>query len=95
MATPAQILNRVFDCVDQLNQQLPPEQRLAKSSETAFTGAGSTLDSLSIITLLVAVEQSVGELGITIALLDHPELANEAGPFRTLGSLAALIGSRL
>ena len=91
MPTSVDTLKVVFDCIDQLNQQLPLELRLPKSPETVFTGAGSTLDSLSIITLLVAVEQAAGERGIAISLLDHPELGNETGPFRTLGSLAALI----
>jgi hypothetical protein len=81
----------IYAAVEQLNRQLPAEQRLAQSPDAVVTGAGSTLDSLSIITLLVSVEQSAGERGVTISLLDHPELGAETGPFRTLGALAALL----
>jgi len=81
----------VYAAIAELNRQLPPEQRIAQSPEAAFVGPGSTLDSLSIITVLASIEQSAGERGVGVSLLDHSGLGQESGPFRTLGSLAGLL----
>jgi hypothetical protein len=85
-------LTIIFDCVTELNKQLPPAERLAKAENSVLVGHGSALDSLSIITLLVSVEDAVAARGgARVSLLDNPNLTEEHGRFHTLGSLADFV----
>ena len=92
MPSKTDILALVFDCLDDLNKQLPPAERVIKSHDSMLVGTDGSLDLLSIITLLAAVEDAMcRKYGLTISLIDDPELAGEANHFRTLGSLASYI----
>jgi len=65
------ILNIIYGCIDELNQQLPENGRLVKSAETVLAGDGGVLDSLGLITLLVDIELVLAERhGISVAILD-------------------------
>jgi acyl carrier protein len=89
----AQIEKIVFACVDRLNEQLPSELRVVKAGETVIVGEGAAIDSLSLVSLIVDIEENIAsELRWTVNLLDI-EFAGEAGPqFRTLGELVRWIG---
>ena len=64
-------LKVVYDAIDVVNRQLPASKRLPKSPDTVIVGAGGSLDSLGIVTLVVLVEdspfQSIGTLTHYIA----------------------------
>jgi hypothetical protein len=79
----------VAAAVADVNLQLPPERRLAGDDASPVLGAGTTLDSLATLNLLVGVEERCAELGLDVALLDEALLADAAGPLATLGSLVA------
>ena len=86
---PDQALRYVFDAIDQVNQQLPAAKRLARSPDTVIVGPGGVLDSLGIVTFVIALEEKVGDdLSRSVQLLDESVLADAAGPFHTVGSLA-------
>lgn len=90
------IIQVLFEVVDNLNRQLPPEQKLQKTVETVITGANSRLDSLGLINLVVATEQKMeDEFGVTVTLTDDALWASEDGPFRTLGTLADYLSYRI
>ena len=93
------VLTIIFDCVDELNKQLPPNERLAKAANSVLVGDGGVLDSLSLITLLVSVEDNIAaRTGTRVSLIGDPNLSEERGKFHTLGSLAGFVaqgGSRI
>ncbi len=75
------------DAVSELNRQLPPESRLdAGDADAVLLGEGGTLDSLSLITLFVAVEERLEQrLGGSLSLVEQS--AEEADAFHTVGAL--------
>ena len=79
----------VAAAVADVNLQLPDERRLAVDDASPVLGAGTTLDSLATLNLLVGVEERCAELGVDVALLDEALLADPDGPLATLGTLVA------
>ena len=52
-------------------------------------GDNSQLDSLALVSLIVAVEQNIeDEFGISITLADERAMSQENSPFRSVRSLA-------
>ena len=89
------VLQLIFGAIDEVNQQLPPEGRLAKSETAVITGSGGTFDSLSLLNLIVSAEEQVNtsfhtSIGLASALME-----SDGEPPRTVGELADLITSRL
>ncbi len=84
-----QTLRLVFEAIDQVNQQLPAAKRLAKRPDTVIVGPGGPLDSLGIVTFVIALEEKLGDaLSRSVQLLDESVLSDAEGPFHTVGSLA-------
>ena len=53
-------------------------------------GADGALDSLGLVTLIVAVEQSIeSDFDVGVALADEKALSQTQSPYRTVKSLAA------
>ncbi|MBI5211317.1 MAG: hypothetical protein HY927_15190 [Elusimicrobia bacterium] len=95
MVDPERAYHAVCQCVEEINRQLPPERRLALSPEAILVGEGGTLDSLSIVSLLVAVEERMADLfGVRCSLLDEGLSADGESPLRTLGGLASWLAGR-
>jgi acyl carrier protein len=85
-------LQLIYAAVDEINGQLPPQTRLEKSPGTVLFGDASTLDSLTFINLLVAIEDRVSRAGgPAIGLLDEVSKGDEATPLRTIGTVAAFV----
>jgi hypothetical protein len=90
-ATPdkSQVIQLVYNAVDEVNQQLRKSRRLAKSPDVVISGSGSALDSLGLVNLVFAVEQQVEQqFQVALVLAEASTPNPEADPFRTLGSLA-------
>jgi acyl carrier protein len=59
------------------------------SEETAIFGREGFLDSLSLVTVVLSIEQQVNdEYGVTITIADDRAMSQRHSPFRTIGSLA-------
>jgi acyl carrier protein len=57
--------------------------------ETRLFGRDGLLDSLGLVTLVVAVEQAIAdEYGVSVSLADDRALSQRHSPYRTVGSLA-------
>ncbi len=90
------IIQILYAAIDDLNLQLPPEQRLEKSTGTVLFGEGGRLDSLGLVSFIVAAEQKLTEMAdISLTLADEKAMSRRNSPFRTVGSLAEYIGERL
>ena len=54
-------------------------------------GAGSPLDSLGLVSLLIEVEEGLRDAGWEISLSDERAVSQRHSPFRTVQTLAAYI----
>jgi D-alanine--poly(phosphoribitol) ligase subunit 2 len=58
-------------------------------ADTPLFGRDGILDSMGLVTLVVAVEQAIDdELGVGVSLADARALSQRASPYRTVGTLA-------
>jgi acyl carrier protein len=59
------------------------------TSETSLFGQEGILDSIGLVTLVVAVEQGIEDrYGAFVSLADDKAFAQKTSPFRSVGSLA-------
>ena len=96
MTNHEKAIQAVMDAIDELNEQLPKEERLEKSVDTLLFGSGGSLDSLGLVSLVTTIEQNIEEkFGISITLLDDiAELEND-NPLSTVSSLTDYVASIL
>jgi len=86
------ILTLIYASIDETNRQLPVDGRLEKSPDTLLLGDGSQLDSLSLITFVVAFEEALEQThGARYNLLDEGFLGNPEGPLKSVRTLATFV----
>ncbi|MGH2545823.1 MAG: acyl carrier protein [Acidimicrobiales bacterium] len=86
----------VIDVARELNGSLDVEIDVGRGAEALLFGQDGALDSLGLVMLLVDVEQAVEErLGQSLTLADDAALSQARSPFRSIGSLARYVESRL
>ena len=57
---------------------------------TRLFGEGGLLDSMALVSLVIAVEQTLEErYDVAVALADEKALSQRSSPYRTIGTLAA------
>ena len=80
-----QVVDLIIDNVNQLKDT----QGLKAPSATALFGGDGFLDSMALVTLVVAVEQAIEEkFGTNVSLADPGAMSQEHSPYRTIGALA-------
>ena len=93
MNDPENIVAAIYRAVDWINGELPPDRQLIKAPETRLLGSQSVLDSMHLVSLIVAIEREVEDtLGMALTLADERALSMNASPFRSIQSLADYIG---
>jgi acyl carrier protein len=86
------ILQAIYRAVDSINEQSDPEKQIVKAVETALYGANSVLDSLRLVSLVVAVEREIEqESGVSLVLASERAMSQRRSPFLSIGSLAEYI----
>ena len=86
----------VHRAVDQVNEELELGDRMKISSDSAAVlyGSGATIDSITLVSLVVAVEESVRrELGLSVTLANEKAMSMKRSPFLTLESLIDYLGT--
>ena len=92
MADRAQVLAALYAAVDDVNLQLPPASRLAKSEGTALLGDAADLDSLGFLNLVLAAETQVNaRCAPPVNLAERLLELDESSLPATLGALATFI----
>ena len=85
----------VFRAIDHVNELLPDSSAIAKSSDEPLAGAGSKLDSMGIVNLIVAVEEEVvRQCGAQLNLADARGSA-ASDPLETVGALVRYLRETL
>jgi len=86
------VIEVIFSAIDEVNQQLPEEQRLEKAVDTALYGRSAKLDSLGLVNLIVATEEKIEEeFGVAITIADERAMSQKNSPFKTVRTLADYI----
>lgn len=92
MTNQEKIVKIIFSAVDETNLLLPNNGQLTKSTKTPLFGDLSKLDSLGLVSFIMATEQKIEEeLGVSITLADERAMSQKNSPFRTVGTLADYI----
>ena len=93
MNDPENIVAAIYRAVDWINAELPDRQ-LIKAPETRLVGSQSVLDSMHLVSLIVAIEQEVEDtFDVALTLANEQALSMKASPFRSIQSLADYIGT--
>ena len=86
----------IFDAVDEVNEQLEKANRIEKSPDTVLFGKEGKLDSLGLVTLLVAIEQRLeDEFDTSITIADEKAMSQKRSPFYSIKTLSDYIGQLL
>jgi acyl carrier protein len=92
MNDPENIVAAIYRAVDWINGELPPDRQLIKVPETRLLGAESVLDSMYLVSLIIAIEREVEDtFGVALTLADERALSMKESPFRSIQSLADYI----
>jgi acyl carrier protein len=94
MNVPENIVAAIYRAVDWINGELPPDRQLIKVPGTRLLGSESVLDSMHLVSLIIAIEREVEDtFGVTLTLADERALSMNESPFRSIQSLADYIGT--
>jgi acyl carrier protein len=94
MNVPENIVAAIYRAVDWINGELPPDRQLIKVPGTRLLGSESVLDSMHLVSLIIAIEREVEDtFGVTLTLADERALSMKESPFRSIQSLADYIGT--
>jgi D-alanine--poly(phosphoribitol) ligase subunit 2 len=84
-----QLIGRI---ADEFNEQLEFKIAVNTGREAPLFGHNGVLDSLGLVSFVVAVEQAIEiEIGVSLTLADEKAMSMRHSPFRTVGSLADYI----
>ena len=82
----------IFSAVEEINTQLPNEEKFEINNDSVLYGSKGKLDSLGLINLIVAIEQDIeDEFDIPITLADERAMSQQASPFRTVETMVDYI----
>ena len=88
MVSNDEILNAIFNAVDEINEQLASNQTIDKTVEEELFGKKGKLDSLGLVNFIVSTEQNIEDsFDIHITLTDERAMSMQNSPFRTIGTL--------
>jgi D-alanine--poly(phosphoribitol) ligase subunit 2 len=86
----------VLDCCREHNEVSDRTIDLAREDAAPLFGVDGVLDSLALVSLVLAVEQGIeATLGVLVTLADARAASQERSPFRTIGSLTAYAATRV
>ena len=82
----------VINQVEQINATFPDDQKIEVNNETILFGKGSSIDSLSLVSVIVDLEMYFSdEYGFEISLTDDRAMTREISPFDSITSLVDYI----
>ena len=92
MSNKERILQAIYDAVNEINERLPKGKSLIKSPDTVLFGWSGQLDSLGLVSFIVAVEQNIqDEFGADVTLADERALSQQNSPFKSIATLSEYV----
>lgn len=78
----------VIKQLEDLSETLPEDQKFLVSRETILFGRGSSIDSMSLVSVIVDLEGFFfDEIGLEISLTDDKAMTREISPFDNVSNL--------
>ena len=78
----------INEAIDEINEEVEGGSPVAKDPITELLGSGSSVDSLTLVRLLVTVERLIEEkTGRGVVIVDESAFDAEQSPFATVQSL--------
>jgi len=69
--TKEELIGIIYESLDEINEQLPSDQRIQKSPDTILVGRAGGLDSLGFVNFIALVEEKCAhKYGITVSLME-------------------------
>ena len=93
--TEAEISALVLRAIENVNRARTPETRLVIAPDAPVFGAGSPLDSLGLVSLLIDIEEALSDRGHEVTLSDARAMSDTRSPFRDVPALVAHIRERI
>ena len=86
----------IMDIAQELNEDEEIELSSELTADTPLFGENGILDSMGLVSLVIAAEQAIEEKYSTpISLADEKALSQKNSPYRTIASLAAYAAAQL
>lgn len=83
-----EIIEIIYRALRALNEEIDEDKRVALAIDTKLFGPDASLDSLSLVSLIVDVEAGVAdELGRAVSLTDEIAMSQAVSPFSDVGTL--------
>ncbi|MGB7214314.1 MAG: acyl carrier protein [Gammaproteobacteria bacterium] len=96
MSVKDELVALIIDAVKELGDQDDIELPADMDHSTALFGESGFLNSMSLVSLVVSVEQSIEDrYGRSVSLADEKALSRRNSPYRTVGSLAEYAAEQL
>lgn len=86
-----QIQDIVLDAMKRTNMARDESHQLDVSPTAVLYGPDSMLDSLSLVTLLIDIEEALLDAGHEVSLSDERAMSQQQSPFRDVPTLVAYI----
>lgn len=82
MPSKDEVLAIIYTAMESLNEELPDDGKIALAPDTKLFGADATIDSLSLVSVIVDVEtEASDQLGFPVVLTDDRAIGEEVSPF--------------
>ena len=83
------LVTLIMECVQNLPSENGEEPFRQLTEESALFGKDGILDSIGLVSLVVAIEQAIeDQYDTSISLADERALSQKRSPYKTIGSLA-------
>jgi acyl carrier protein len=85
----------VLDAMAAANQAREPHLQLRVEPDAPLFGAGSPLDSIGLVGLLVDIEDALRDRGLEVELSDARAMSQTRSPFRSVAALVDYVMTSL
>lgn len=89
------ITNIILDAIRDANQLRLPELQIGVSKDEPLFGGAGLLDSLSLVALLLDIEDLLLDIGFEVSLSSEDAMSQKRNPYRDVPSLADYIHTQL
>jgi acyl carrier protein len=90
------VFSALSTAISEVNLQLPRHKRIVALAGSTLFGDDGGLDSLALANFIVIAEQKLDDVfGIRLDLTQDDPFTSTDGHFRTLGSLARYVATRI
>jgi acyl carrier protein len=89
--TKSQVEAIVLEAIRRTNLARDEKSQLEVSATAPLYSPASTLDSLSLVTLLIDIEEGLLDAGCEVSLSDERAMSQQHSPFRDVPTLVAYI----